>query len=281
MAVDSHQHYWTLERGDYGWLQADSPLYRNYQPPELAALCADTDVACTVVVQAAPTTDETDYLLSLADAHPSIAKVVGWVDFDDPVGAIRHLSGWARHGKFAGVRPMLEDIPDPAWVALPKHRRVFEALANLDSSFDALVRPQHLPHLDLVLSRMPELRCVIDHGAKPDIESGAWQPWADDISRLAGRHQRLHCKLSGLITEVHPEHGYEQLAPYMDHLLDSFGPGRLMWGSDWPVLDLVSDYRQWFEFARSWAVNKGAEVVHAIFEQTATAFYRIPEHFVR
>jgi L-fuconolactonase len=165
---------------------------------------------------------------------------------DSPTDAIEALDEFVRHPKFVGIRPMIQDIEDPAWIDRPEFKIVLEALVHSNVCFDALVRSVHLPYLLNCLTRHPDLRVVIDHGAKPNIAGGEWQPWADGIAAIAER-TGAYCKLSGLITEAGPEHSYDDLAPYVDHLLSTFGPGRLIWGSDWPVLNLARDYKGWHD----------------------------------
>lgn len=242
--IDSHQHFWLLGRGDYGWLTEDlMPLYRDFLPDDLYPLLTQMGIHQTILVQAAPSIQETHYLLQLAEATDFIAGVVGWVDMEKPT-AVNDIEVLAEHSFFLGIRPMVQDIPDPAWMLQPRLQPVYDKLAELGLTFDALVKPQHLQNLYSLLCRCPDLAIVIDHGAKPDIANNIFQPWADDMAAIAVG-TRACCKLSGLLTEAGNEPRYEKIQPYMQHLLDCFGAERLMWGSDWPVLELVSDYHSW------------------------------------
>lgn len=244
LRIDSHQHFWLLSRGDYGWLTKGlAPLYRDFLPEDLSPHLIRTGIHQTVLVQAAPTLQETHYLLQLAEETDFIAGVVGWADMNDPMVS-SDLEVLADHPSFLGVRPMIQDIPDPAWMLEPHLQPVYEKLSELDLNFDALVKPQHLQHLYQLLCRHPDLAVVIDHGAKPDIANGAFQPWADDIEAIA-IDTGACCKLSGLLTEAGNQPVYEKIEPYMQHMLDCFGAGRLLWGSDWPVLNLAADYSTW------------------------------------
>lgn len=247
MRIDGHQHFWSSQRDDYGWLTPDLVLlYRDFGPEDLQPLLDQAGVDHTVLVQAAATTDETRYLLGIAEHHSMIAGVVGWVDMDSPARAIEALDEFRRHPSFVGVRPMIQDIEDPAWIDRPELEVVLEALVQSRVCFDALVRSEHLPYLLNCLTRHPELRVVIDHGAKPDIASGEWQPWADGISMIANQTS-AYCKLSGLITEASDTQTYDDVMRYLDHLLEVFGSKRLIWGSDWPVLNLAGDYKGWHD----------------------------------
>lgn len=245
--VDGHQHFWSLQRDDYGWLTPElQALYRDFTPAELSPLLDQAGIDQTILVQAAASVDETEYLLGIAEQHQFVAGVVGWVDMDSVLQANEDLHRLARHPKFVGIRPMIQDIDDPAWIDGPELGIVFDALVENELCFDALVKPIHLPHLLKCLGRHPQLRTVIDHGAKPNIAAGEWQPWADGISAIANQTS-AYCKISGLITEAGETQSYDDVMPYLDHLLDVFGPKRLIWGSDWPVLNLASDYHGWHD----------------------------------
>lgn len=242
--VDAHQHFWRLSRGDYGWLTPElGPIHRDFLPPDLEPLLQRHDIAATVLVQAAPTEAETRFMLSLADARPFVEGVVGWTDFAaaDAPAAIARL---ARHPKLKGLRPMIQDIADADWMLRPELEPAFRALVVHDLVFDALVLPRHLGNLLALARRHPDLRIVVDHCAKPAIAAGGFSGWADDIGRIAAETGAA-CKLSGLVTEAGAGWSAERLRPYVDHVLSIFGPGRVVWGSDWPVSTLAAGYDDW------------------------------------
>lgn len=246
MIIDAHQHYWTLARGDYNWLTpALGPIYRDFGPEDLSPLLARHGIARTILVQAAPTEAETAFLLKIAAGTESVAGVVGWCDFEAPDAAdrIARLSG---NPLLVGLRPMVHDIPDEGWLARPALSPAFAALIAHDLVFDALLRPQHIAPLLTMLDRHPQLAVVVDHAAKPDLVSGAIARWREDIAAVAARPQTF-CKISGLVTEAGSDWTIETIRPAVSHLLATFGPDRLIWGSDWPVLTLRSDYSRWFE----------------------------------
>jgi L-fuconolactonase len=275
--IDAHQHFWDPSRGDYGWLTPElQTLYRVFGPADLKPLREAAEVTRTVVVQAAPTVDETRYLLDLARDNASIAGIVGWVPLD-AANSVELIDDLAREPKLKGVRPMLQDLPDDRWIEDPALAPAIHALIKNDLAFDALIFSRHVPSLKVFAARFPELRIVVDHGAKPQIKEGhaAWQSWADGIAELAALPQRLLCKLSGLATEAAPGWSVATLKPYVDHLLEHFGPERLMWGSDWPVLNLNGDYAQWFDAAREATAHLDASAQQAIFGDTAREFYRL------
>ncbi len=246
MRIDAHQHFWALTRGDYGWLTPElSTIYRDFTPEDLQPLLAVAGIEGTVLVQAAPTVAETEYMLSLSDQTSFIKGVVGWVDFEaaDAPAQIENLS---KHLALVGLRPMIQDIPDPDWMMKDALTPAFEALQRHDLTFDALTLPQHLGPLRQLLARYPQMRVVIDHGSKPLIREKVISGWAEDMVALA-RDTDAWCKLSGLVTEAEPDWTIDDLRPYVDQLLDTFGPSRLIWGSDWPVCTLASSYQRWLE----------------------------------
>uniref|UniRef100_UPI001576EFCA amidohydrolase family protein n=1 Tax=uncultured Caballeronia sp. TaxID=1827198 RepID=UPI001576EFCA len=245
-------------------------------PDDLKPLREAENVSRTVVVQAAQTVDETRYLLDLARNDSSIAGVVGWVPLDAP-NAADLIDELAREPKFKAVRPMLQDLPDDRWIENPALAPAIHALIKNNLAFDALIFPRHVASLKIFAKRFPDLRIVIDHGAKPQIKDGdaGWQIWADGIAELAALPQGLRCKLSGLATEAAPGWTTAILKPYVDHLLKQFGPDRLMWGSDWPVLNLNGDYAQWHDAARQLTSHLNASQQQALFGVTAKTFYRL------
>jgi L-fuconolactonase len=274
LRIDAHQHCWRLARGDYAWLTLDlGPLYRDFQPADLAPLLRAAGIERTVLVQAAPTDAETDYLLELADTQRFVGAVVGCVDMTRP-DVRERLIELARHPRFRGVRPMLQDLPDPRWVLEPTLTPAFEALIELDLTFDALVRPVHLAPLRELMDRHPALRVVIDHGAKPDIASGGFDAWADAMAAIAAETP-AYCKLSGLVTEAAPGWTAADIKPYARHILTAFGPARTLWGSDWPVLNLAGDYAGWSALTDALLADMDTDARAAVRGGTAACFYGI------
>ncbi len=254
--IDAHQHYWRLVRGDYGWLTpALSAIYSDFGPADLAPHLEAYGIRRTVLVQAAPTEAETRYLLNLATTTASIAGVVGWVDME-AADAPASIEAIANMPKLVGLRPMIHDIVDPGWMLSPHLGPAFAAIIRAGLVFDALIRPVHLQPLLTLVGRHPDLPVVIDHGAKPAI--ARWSPgdddfadWAEKMRRL-GRGSAVACKTSGLVTEAAPDWKTDDLAAYLDVLLDAFSPDRLLFGSDWPVVDLAGGYARWADALLGW-----------------------------
>lgn len=273
--IDAHHHFWHPARGDYGWMPDDDPvLSRPYGPADLAPDLAAAGVKRTVLVQAAPSLEETEYMLGLADATEHVAAVIGWIDFEDPRRR-RHLRRLSRHPRFRGVRPMIQDLPDDHWMHGREVQWAFRAVAEAGLVFEALGFPRHvLPFLELC-RRYPDLRIVLDHGLKPQIGvADAFGPWAEGMSMLAGETNAF-CKISGLVTEAGPDWSVQALKPYVDHLLGAFGPERLMWGSDWPVCRLRTEYGGWVAATETLLAHLPEAARARIWAGTAAEVYRI------
>ncbi|HEX8957252.1 MAG TPA: amidohydrolase family protein, partial [Burkholderiaceae bacterium] len=180
----------------------------------------------------------------------------------------------AEHAVLKGVRPMLQDIEDERWILDPRLEPAVQAMLRHGLSFDALVLPRHLPALLTFAERHPRLPIVIDHGAKPLIAQGAMTPWCDDIERLAALPQ-VYCKLSGLVTEAGADWDIGRLRPYVDHILHAFGAHRVIWGSDWPVLNLASNYGEWIAASERLLVGLDETSRRLVFGLNAQRFYRL------
>ncbi len=280
--VDAHCHFWELSRGDYTWLDVSNPdlapIARDFLPAEMKLHREAADIDRVVVVQAAATEAETDYLLGLADQHDEIGGVVGWADLESEKVELR-LKNWATNPKFNGIRPMLQDIEDTNWILGEPQIEIGRILEKLDLRFDALIEPRHLPAIYQFCDKYPDLAVVIDHAAKPKAalagDREAFVDWSTYMKKIAG-NPNVYCKLSGLLTELQPAaqvslHGL--LDRYINVLLEAFGPQRLMWGSDWPVLTLASDYQSWLNLSHTLLQNIDGAARDQIFGGTASAFY--------
>ncbi|MCI4591967.1 amidohydrolase family protein [Sphingobium sp. BYY-5] len=270
--IDSHQHFWRIGRPEQLWPDADWPLlHRDFLPGDLRTAIEGLDVVGTVLVQSQPDDRDTDWLLDLAAADSLILGVVGWVALEDKRAPARiaQLAAWP---KFVGLRPMLQAIDDNDWILRDDLAPAIEAMLAHGLRFDALVQPRHLPALVCFAERWPDLPIVIDHGAKPHAADMTLDPWRDQLAMLA-RHPNIWCKLSGLRTEQAQGQSADALAPYIAHILSSFGD-RTMWGSDWPVLLHMEDrYIDWVDDALRLAGDLDAPMRARLFEGAARAFY--------
>jgi len=267
--LDAHCHFWALGRGDYGWLAGSGgpldAIRRDFGPADYPG------TGPLIAVQAAPSEAETRYLLSLDD--PRIIGVVGWVDLADPnaAGALERL---ASHRRLRGIRPMLQDIADTDWLLTAPDHDALHCMVALDLVFDALVTLRHLPVLARFAARNEGLRIVIDHAAKP--QPGQEDDWAREMQFLA--RQGHCCKLSGLLTELPAADLADPLTvlrPRIGRLLDWFGPERLIWGSDWPVLTLAAGYDDWLALTEALLEGLTPDERAAVMGGTACRVYGV------
>jgi L-fuconolactonase len=279
--IDAHQHFWRIARGDCGWLTAkDHPaIHRDFLPGDLLPLMKDAGIDKTILVQAAPSVAETEFLLELAEKTSFVTGVVGWVDFEASAAA-KTIDRLARDGKLVGLRPMIQDLADDEWMVGQGIEPALAALAANNLRFDALVKPRHLRILLKFLDRHSDLPVVIDHGAKPELSHGGIDRWEADIRRIA-RETRAFCKLSGLVTEARKGSGAEDIRPAVDILCDAFGAERLMWGSDWPVVNEAWEstdpepYARWRAMAGELTSSLPRPAKDRIWGGTAAEFYGV------
>lgn len=275
--IDAHVHIWQIARPDHAWPGPDLPaIYRDVLPADVIHATAGIDGV--VLVQAQPSENETPWLLEQAAVTSLIRAVVGWTDMTAK-DAPERITALARHPKLRGLRPMLQGLEDDAWILRKDVEPALEAMMTHGLSFDALVFTRHLPHIAELARRWPELAIVIDHGAKPPIATPSEAPaWRDAITAI-GRYPHMMCKVSGLITEAAEGDDFSAVKPYADHLLDVFGPERLIWGSDWPVLMLRDSWRSWLNWTQAWLATRPAGERDLILGGNAKRFYafdRIP-----
>lgn len=274
--IDAHQHYWQPSRGDYGWL-ADAPesLQRPFLPADLQAERKAAGVTFSVLVQAAPSEEETRYLFDLARLDPAVIGVVGWVDMEAAdVGARVDALIRDGGGLLCGLRPMAQDVADPDWLASPSLDRAFDCIQDCGLSFDALVGMPQLPALLRRLRRHPQLNVVLDHAGKPAIGDGRFDQWTAWIDELA-QHPTLHCKLSGLLTLLGEPMHEDAIEPYVADLFAHFGAERLMWGSDWPVVTTRASFTHWLQVAMDFAERYAPTLKADVFAANAARFYAL------
>jgi len=280
MRVDAHHHFWDPARASYPWLTPElAAINRAFGPDDLAPLLAAAGIERTVVVQARGSLDETQELLGLAARSPFVAGVVGWVDLTDPAAGdvLASLRDGAGGSRLVGVRHQVHDELDSEWLLRPDVRRGLQAVATAGLAFDLLIRTRELPAAIEIARALPELRFVIDHLAKPPIREGVLEPWATLIQRFAPL-ENAACKVSGLVTEADWETWtVDDLAPFVRQAVDVFGPGRLMFGSDWPVCLLAAPYPRVVEAARALTSALSDSEQESVFGGVAARVYRLDE----
>jgi len=270
--IDAHQHIWALGRNGCAWpTEAEGPIFRDFGLVDFQAEAAPHGVTRAVLVQSQEDPRDTEWLIEVAGDEPLVAAVVGWTDLAAP-DAPEHIAALAARSKLKGLRPMVQDRAAD-WYDDPALEPGLRAVVEHGLRLDALVRVTHLASLDRLALRMPELPIVIDHAAKPRIGAdGGFGEWHSAIAPLATR-RNVFCKLSGLLTECAGAPA-EAIEPYARSILHLFGPGRAMWGSDWPVLELASTYGEWLNLVRT-LVPIAAQ--KDVFGRTAARFYGVEQ----
>jgi L-fuconolactonase len=272
--IDAHQHFWRYDPAQYGWIDASmAPLKRDFLPADAKREMDRAGVDACVAIQARQSLEETRWLLELADAHPFIFGVVGWVDLQsEDVGAqIERF----RHRKLVGLRHIVQSEPDDRFLLKPSFCRGISLLEDLDLAYDILIYPKHLAAAAEFVGRFKRQRFVIDHLAKPDIRSGEIRDWEKGLRRLA-EFPHVFCKLSGLVTEA-DWHTWtaDQLRPYLDVAFDCFGAHRLMVGSDWPVSTLAADYGRTMAVVGNYLRDRSDAERDAVLGGNAQRFWRL------
>ncbi len=278
--IDAHQHLWRIGQNGHTWPTPDlDAIYRDFGRDDLADACHEVGITGTVLVQSQASDADTRWMLDVAALTPMIRGVVGWTDLAAP-DAPQRIARLAQQPKLKGLRPMLQGLPQDDWILRDDLRPALEAMITHGLTFDALVYTRHLPFIDQLARRYPDLRIVIDHGAKPPLgKPEEMAQWRNHIAALA-QNANVSCKLSGLLTEVPDgqspaDQSDDVLIPCANHMLAVFGADRLMWGSDWPVVLLKDSYRHWFNWTLRWLTDK-PEITHtAIMGETAHRFYQL------
>ena len=271
--IDAHHHLWHYTARDFPWISGKmSKLKRDFSPAQLEALAVAHNITGTIAVQARQTLVETHWLLDLAKSSPLIKGVVGWVPLID-ADVAQQLEALASDPALVGVRHVLHDERDPHYMLRPDFNRGIQALTAHDLCYDLLIFPQHLPHAIEFVDRHPNQAFVLDHLAKPDVAHAEITSWARDLKRLAER-LNVACKLSGVVTEADWQRwSPTDLQPYFDTVLEAFGSSRLMYGSDWPVLNLAADYGRWQQTVATLLAPLSPGEASAVMRGTADRVY--------
>ena len=273
--IDAHQHFWRYRPDTHAWIDGSMvALRRDFLPGDLEPLLRAAGVDGCIAVQAQQDVAETEWLLALADEHPFIRGVVGWVDLC-AADVRERLQRLAAHPRLCGVRHVVQDEPD-GFMLRPAFQRGIAPLAEFGLAYDILIYARQLPEAAKLVAAFPDQRFVVDHIAKPRIRDRESDEWRRDIVALA-RHDNVFCKLSGLVTEADwSAWTPSDLAPYVEVVFDAFGPGRLMAGSDWPVCTLASTFAHVTAVTAAYVDDLSSDARDAVLGGNASRFYRLP-----
>ncbi len=278
--IDAHHHVWDLGVRDQDWIRGPdmAAIRRSFTVDDLRPAAQAAGVGATIVVQTVTVADETPELLALAAADPLVVGVVGWTDLTSgAVGDELARLKSCRGGRFlAGIRHQVQSEPDADWLRRPDVIRGLRAVAAAGLCYDLVVRPHQITSAAYAAAAVPGLTFALDHAGKPPIATGAVEGWAADIRELASQPNTV-CKLSGLVTEAVPGTPSAAFAPYADVILNAFGPERVMFGSDWPVCLLASDYASVVQLAQSLLTGLSDAERRSVFALTAARVYGISE----
>ena len=266
MKIDAHHHFWHYNTRDYGWISDEmAVLRRDFLPADLKPELAAAGIDRVVSVQARQCVEETEWLLKLAEENDFIAGIVGWLPIASPDFPAL-LEKFSAKRKLRGIRHVVQDEPDDRFILGEAFNRGIDRLINTHLVYDILIFERHLPYaIEFVKRHSEEQVFVLDHIAKPKIAAGEMQPWADNLRKLAA-FPNVFCKLSGLVTEA-DIHNWtpDQLRPYVETVIDAFGPARVMFGSDWPVCTCATTYSAWRnlvgEFISHLSVNEQTQIM--------------------
>ena len=277
MRLDAHQHFWHYDPAEHVWMtDAMSALKHDFLPQDLKPLLAASGFDGCIAVQARQSLEETRWLLELAEEHDFIKGVVGWVDLCSPdlPKQLDRLEGCTR---LVGVRHVVQDEPDDAFMLRPDFRRGIARLAENGLIYDLLIYPRQLNAAVRLVREFPEQRFVLDHIAKPAIAEGLIEPWATKLRELAAL-TNVTCKLSGMVTETKWKHWKaEDFWPYLDVVFDAFGAERLMIGSDWPVCTLSGEYADVVGIVTDYVAQLPAEQREGVLGGNCARVYGIGE----
>lgn len=277
--IDTHHHLWDTAKTDYPWMTKElDAIRRRFDTDDLVAVTEPAGVTGTVLVQTISSFEESQEFLAIADDTELILGVVAWVDLTSPDVSdhINQLKGGKGGSYLVGIRHQVHDEEDENWLLRDDVRHGLAAVRAHDLAYDLLLRPRELPAAVTAVQKMPDMHWVLDHIAKPEIAIGGWEPWASLMKELAEASPTCWVKLSGMVTEADWDSWTpNDLKPYAQHVIETFGPDRCMVGSDWPVSLLASPYQRVMDTARDLISDLPAEQQTGIAVDNAVAAYRL------
>lgn len=274
MHIDSHQHFWHYQPVKDAWIDDNMRmLRRDFLPEHLEPLLKENGMDGCIAVQADQSERETEFLLRLAGQHAFIKGVVGWVDLQ-AAQLEKRLEHFSQFPGLKGFRHIVQ-AEAAGFLLRPSFLAGIRLLPAYGLTYDVLVYPHQLPEVLSFVAQVPEQKLVLDHCGKPNLKKRDLAEWATEIKKL-GRFPHLFCKLSGLLTEADWGRWKEdRVFRCLDVVFEAFGVDRLLFGSDWPVLLLAGNYRQWKELLLRYLDNFSATDRQKIFGGNAGVFYQL------
>ena len=273
LTLDAHVHVWNRTTDPQPWIDPATmaPIDRDFSMADAEAMLDSVALDRAIVVQSSNSASETRRLLE--DATPRIAGVVGWVDLTDDVPRQLATLTPAERSRLVGIRHLVHVDPDPEWLGTPAVARGFAVLGNEGLTYDVVVRWWQLPLVSRVAAAAPDVTFVLDHLGGPPIGTDDMRTWQAGLLGLA-RRDNVVAKLSGVAGEIgSPTWNPVECLPAIDAAFDAFGPTRLMYGSDWPMVELVGGAPKWHAATRTWVASLAPSESDAIFGATAAATY--------
>jgi len=278
MKIDTHQHFWDFNRVPYKWpTPNEKEIYRNIGPDELAQILPTVDIDKTIIVQAFDSFEDTNYMLEIADSYDWVAGVVGWLPLKDIANLQSSIEYYKQTPYFKGMRHLIHNESDPTWLTHPNTLQGLQMLADANIPFDLVAtEPTHLKQAVIVSEKIPSLKIVVDHLAKPEIANRRFEPWQSLMKELS-LNQNIFAKISGLNTAANEDWDANDFKPYINIAIEQFGTNRLMFGSDWPVLNLAGTYKKIVDATNECLSSYTQEEKDDIWYKTAIRFYDLED----
>ncbi|MEO6638072.1 MAG: amidohydrolase family protein [Ginsengibacter sp.] len=273
--IDAHQHFWKFDPLRDSWIDDDMKvIQRDFLPDDLERILKENGIDGTVVVQSDQSERENEFQLKNAEQYDFIKGIVGWIDLqaDDVEAKLAH---YQRFKKLKGFRHVLQGETQRDYMLQPNFQRGIGLLNKYGFTYDLLILPDQLKYATQLATNFPQQYFVLDHLAKPNIKDKVIKEWQIDVHALA-RHQNVYCKISGMVTEADWKNWtVKEFTPYMDVIIDAFGPERIMFGSDWPVCLVAASYKKMKDIVDDYFLQFSQSEQEAFFGRTATKFYKL------
>lgn len=277
MKIDAHQHFWKFDKVRDSWINDEmSVIQKDFLPEDLYLVLVKNNIDGCVTVQSDQSEEENGFQLSNAEKYDFIKGVVGWVDLQAK-NIEERLAYYKGFEKMKGFRHVLQGEPQRDFMLRPSFMHGVGLLHKYNFTYDILIFPDQLQHSYQFVKAFPDQPFVIDHIAKPYIKAKKIDDWKKDISAIA-TCENVFCKVSGMMTEADWKlWKKEDFTPYLDVVTEAFGPGRIMYGSDWPVCLVAASYEKMREVVENYFSSFSENEKSMIFGENAVNFYKLKQ----